>query len=324
MPTNVVTPAVLSGIDKSFRTDFNTGRGMAARLYQAIAMTIPSSAKENVYGWLADLPGIGRVAGEYIRKRVQTLGYRLTNETFGGILEVPREAIEDDSYGMFGPLAQEWGTRADQIVDTEFTTLLCNAFGTGAVSKDYTGTGFFAANKKAFPKATAFTNVDTGAKKLNAANFEVGLASLQERHDSAGVPLYLGQNAAQTYLIVCADDRSTAEAIVALDTLSGGGKNPNYGKAKVIVWPGLQTAAQASTVINDADARPWMILDCSKSIKPFIHQERIAPELTAQFALTDDGVFNQDVFSWKARARMVVGFGMPEYAYGSAGKNAAA
>ena len=69
MPTNVVTPAVLSGIDKSFRTDFNTGRGQAARLYQAIAMTIPSSAKENVYGWLADLPSIGRVAGEYIRKR---------------------------------------------------------------------------------------------------------------------------------------------------------------------------------------------------------------------------------------------------------------
>jgi phage major head subunit gpT-like protein len=63
MPTNVVTPAVLNGIDKSFRTDFNTGRGMAARLYQAIAMTIPSSAKENVYGWLADLPSIGRVAG---------------------------------------------------------------------------------------------------------------------------------------------------------------------------------------------------------------------------------------------------------------------
>lgn len=190
MPTNVVTPAVLSGIDKSFRTDFNNGRGVAAKLYQSIAMTIPSSAKENVYGWLADLPSISRVAGEYIRKRVQTLGYRLTNETFGGILEVPREAIEDDSYGMFGPMAQMWGNRADQVVDTEFTTLLVNAFGTGAASKDYTGTGFFAANKKAFPKATAFTNVDSGAKKLNAANFEAGLANLQERHDAAGVPMY--------------------------------------------------------------------------------------------------------------------------------------
>jgi len=210
------------------------------------------------------------------------------------------------------------------VVDTEFTTLLCNAFGTGAASKDYTGTGFFAASKKAFPKATAFTNFDSGAKKLNAANFEVGLSNLQERHDSAGVPMYLGQNAAQTYLVVCADDRSTAESIVALDTLSGGGKNPNYGKAKVIVWPGLQTAAQASTVINDSDARPWMILDCSQPVKPFIHQERVPFELTAQFALTDEGVFSRDNFSWKARGRMVVGFGMPEYAYGSSGKNAAA
>lgn len=324
MPTNVVTPAVLSGIDKAFRTDFNNGRGVAAKLYQNIAMSIPSSAKENVYGWLADLPSISRVAGEYIRKRVQTLGYRLTNETFGGILEVPREAIEDDSYGMFGPMAQMWGNRADQVVDTEFTMLLVNAFGTGAASKDYTGTGFFAASKKAFPKATAFTNYDSGSKKLNAANFEAGLANLQERHDAAGVPMYLGQNAAETYLIVCSDDRSTAEAIVKLDTLSGGGANPNFGKAKVIVWPGLQTLAQSSTVINDADARPWMILDCSQPVKPFIHQERVRFELTAQFALTDEGVFNRDLFSWKARGRMAVGFGMPEYAYGSSGKNAAA
>jgi phage major head subunit gpT-like protein len=323
MPTNVVTPAVLNGIDKSFNTQFNSGRAKVLALFKKIAMTVPSSAKENVYGWLADLPSIGKVAGEYIRKRVQTLGYRLTNETFGGILEVPREAIEDDSYGMFGPMAEMWGLRSQQVVDTEFTELLCNAFGTGAASKDYTGTGFFAANKKAYPKARPFTNVDAEAKKLSAANFEAGLANLQERTDASGVPMYLGQDSANLLLVVCSSDRAVADSIVSLRTLPGGGENPNFNKAQVVVWPGLETAAQTSSVINDGDARPWMILDVSQPVKPFIHQERVSFELTAQFNLQSDAVFNQDLFSWKARGRMAVGYGLPEYAYGSSGKNAA-
>ncbi len=292
-------------------------------MYKRLAMTVPSSAKENVYGWLADLPAIGKVAGEYIRKRIQVLGYRLTNETFGGIIEVPREAVEDDQYSMFGPLAEQWGLRSEQTVDTEFTELLCNAFGGGAASKDYTGTGFFAQNKRAFPKARPFTNVDAGHKKLNAANFEAGLANLQERHDAAGVPMYLGNDPASLLLVVCSTDRATADSIVTLRTLPAGGENPNYNKAQVVVWPGLETAAQGSAVINDGDARPWMLLDVSQPVKPFIHQTRIPFELTAQFNLQSDTVFNQDLYSWKARGRMVVGYGMPEYAYGSAGKNPA-
>ena len=33
-------------------------------------MECPSTAGENVYGWLADLPQISKVTSEYIRKRL--------------------------------------------------------------------------------------------------------------------------------------------------------------------------------------------------------------------------------------------------------------
>lgn len=315
-----VTASQLEAINQSFQAKFNKALGSVPAYFRKLCMECPSTAGENVYGWLAALPQLTKVQSEYIRKRLQLLGYRLTNETFGGIIEVPRESIEDDQFGMFGPTAAMWGERAAQVPDLELVQLLVNSFSATA-GKDYTGSAFFGAAKKAFPKATAFTN--KGVKKLSAANFQTAYAYLRETKDSAGVPLYGAQDPSKVYLVVCADDEVTADEIVKLETLSGGGKNPNFNKAQVIVMPGLQTAAQSSTVINDADARPWFLLDCGKEVKPLIYQPRVPFELTPNFSLTSDAVFNQDIFAWKARGRLAMGYGLPELAYGSTGADAA-
>lgn len=316
----VPLPTVLAGINSSFQTKFNKSLATVPGFYKKLCMECPSTAGENIYAWLASLPQISKKTAEIVRARLQLLGYRLTNEEFAGIIEVPRSAIEDDQYGVFGPTASMWGQRAGQVPDLELTDLLVNAF-SSTKGKDYMGSAFFAASKKAHAKATAFANLS--AKKLSSTNFEAAYASLRERNDAAGVPLFTMQDSSQVYLVVCSDDEATADSIVKLATLSGGGMNPNYNKAQVLVLPGLQTKAQASTIINDADARPWFLLDCGQEIKPLIYQPRVAFELTPNFSLTSDAVFNQDVFSWKARGRLAMGYGLPELAYGSTGADAA-
>jgi len=318
----IVTAAVLRDIDKAFSTRFNKARGNVANIYKKLCMEVPSTSAANIYAWLADLPAIAKLgkAGEYIKKRLQTLGYSLTNETYGGIIEVPRDAIEDDTVGVFGNIAAMNGQRAGQAPDLELIQVLVNSF-SATKGKDYTGGAFFATGKKAHSKATAFTN--KAVKKLSAANFVTGLASLRERVDAAGVPLFTMQDPSQVYLVVCSDDEAAADEIVTLPTLSGGGANPNYKKAIVIVLPGLQTAAQADAGINDADARPWFILDCGQEVRPLIFQPRINFEITPNFNLLSDSAFNEDVFAWKTRGRMALGYGLPEYAYGSTGADAA-
>ena len=318
----VVTASVLSAINDSFQTRFNRARGTVPGFFKKLCMEVPSSSSNNLYGWLADLPAITKIgaAGEYIKKRIQTLGYQLTNEKFGNIIEVPREAIEDDQYGMYANIAGMQGQRAGQAPDIELIQLLVKSF-SSTKGKDYMGSAFFADSKKAHSKATAFDN--KGVKKLSAANFTTALASLRERTDAAGQPLFTMMDPSQVYLVVCSDDESTADEIVTLPTLSGGGANPNYKKAVVLVLPGLQTAAQADTGINDADARPWFLLDCSQEIKPFIFQNRSSFEITPNFNLTSTAVFEQDVFQWKTRGRMALGYGLPEYAWGSTGADAA-
>jgi phage major head subunit gpT-like protein len=316
----VVTAAVLSDLNKSFKALFNKAMGNTPRFYEKICMRVPSNTTQNVYGWLASLPQIGKKMGEYIRKRLQLLGQTLVNETWGGIIEVPREAIVDDQEGMFAPVATMWGQRAAQAPDLELVKFLIRCF-SATKGKDYTNSAFFGEDKKAHPKATAFTNL--AAKKLSAENFQTGLANLVERKDAEGVPMFLGQDPENLWLVVCSDDQSTAEAIVNLPTLSGGGANPNYKKAKLMVLPGLQSEAQSSSIINDADARPWFILDTSGGIAPFIYQEREAFEIIPNFSETSSDVFDRDQYAWKARGRFVMGPGLPEKAYGSTGKDAA-
>lgn len=315
-----VKAAVLAAADVNFRTLFTRSLAQAAANYRKICMIVPSTARENIYGWLAALPAIKKVLGEYARKRLTQLGYRLTNEKFGVIVDIPQEDFDDEQLGTYGPAMSSLGERTAFVPDTELTTLFCKGFGATAAGKDYTGSAYFGANKKAHPKATAFTNYDAGSKKLNAANFEAALANLQERRDAEGVPMYLGQDPARLFLIVCASDRATADAIVA-KTLAAGGDNPNFNKATVLVWPGLES--EAASVIG-AGARPWMLLDCSKEVKPFIFQEREKFSLVSLTNATAQQVFEQDLYSWKTRGRLAVGFGLPELAYGSAGENAAA
>jgi phage major head subunit gpT-like protein len=65
-------------------------------------------------------------------------------------------------------------------------------------------------------------------------------------------------------------------------------------------------------------------LDVSKEVKPFILQERESFALTSLTNPTAQQVFEQDLYSWKVKGRMAIGYGLPETAWGSAGENAAA
>ena len=71
------------------------------------------------------------------------------------------------------------------------------------------------------------------------------------------------------------------------------------GTAKVIVWPSL--ANQAAT---------WYLLDGSRALKPFIYQNRIAPQFSFLNKPTDTPVFMQDEFLYGVRARGAGAYGV--------------
>lgn len=303
MPAKVVTSKVLRDTDKSFSILFNRGRSRVPGFVAKLCAVVKSTGAEQLYGWVKDLPKITEKQAETIITKLSLDGHSVRNKEFTGIIEVPRTAIEDDIEGMFGPTAEMFGERGEQIPDLELIEILNASFTT---AKAFTGKAFFAADHKV--GKTVFSNL--GTKKLSAANFNVAYAALRNMKDGAGVPLFTLLDPSKVFLVVSPTYEATADSIVKMAKLEAGGDNPNFNKAQVLVVPGLSEHA-------------WFLMDCGHVVTPFLFQDRLPLELTANMDLTSEKVFTEDVFSWKARRRCAIATGMPQYAYGSTGADAA-
>lgn len=63
-------------------------------------------------------------------------------------------------------------------------------------------------------------------------------------------------------------------------------------------------------------AARWYLLDTSKVLKPFMFQERTAPELESKMdPSTSDTVFMKDLYQWGIRYRCNAGYGFPHLAH---------
>lgn len=299
----VITSAKLVGIDKSINTRFNEGRlrvpGFVSKLCTRIASTTASEA----YGWIKSLPGLDKNTAETVKQRLEIAGHEVRNDEFDKAITIPRTAIEDDQYGIFGNVAAEFGQKGAQRPDTELIAALLASFTT---LRAWTGKSLFATDH-ALGKGVVHSN--RGTKKLSAANFQDGYAVIRNAKDGAGDPLFTLSDPSKVYLVVSPDYEATADSIVKLDTLSAGGKNPNYNKAQVLVIPGL--------------GHSWFILDTSTTVGSLIFQDRLPLSITANFNLTSEDVLKYKEFAWYARSRFAIAAGRPEYAYGSTGADAA-
>lgn len=65
------------------------------------------------------------------------------------------------------------------------------------------------------------------------------------------------------------------------------------------------------------DGPAWFLLDTSRSIKPFIFQNRIPYKLTALDKDSDEGVFLNDEYIYGVRARANAGYGLWQLAFAS-------
>lgn len=61
----------------------------------------------------------------------------------------------------------------------------------------------------------------------------------------------------------------------------------------------------------------WYLMCTTEPLKPFIFQERKAPEFVAKDRKEDDNTFMNNAYLYGTHTRCAVGFGLPQLAYGS-------
>ena len=133
----IINTQNLAGLRVGFRTNFQQGLGQAESLYTRVATVVPSTTKENKYGWLGKVPGMRKWVGPRQVQNLSEFDYTITNEPYEQTIGVDRDDIEDDNIGVYAPLFQEMGQAVAAHPDTLIWPLLKNGFTTECYDRQY-------------------------------------------------------------------------------------------------------------------------------------------------------------------------------------------
>lgn len=104
-------------------------------------LKVASNTKSQEYGFLGSFVEIEEWVDERHATAIKQHGYALKNKNFAGTVDVRREDIDDDQFGMYSPLLEELGRAVSIFPDRLVFGLLKD----GAAGLCYDGLPFFSA-----------------------------------------------------------------------------------------------------------------------------------------------------------------------------------
>jgi len=273
-----------------------------------VAMEVESSTETETYEFLTGMPGMKELIGEVKLEDLASAGFSLRNKEWESTVPVKRAAIERDNLGIYRPMMAELGTNARNHPRTLIAALLANGF----TATDYTGSAFFAANKKYNPAdnskgAAVFTNLGTAA--LAAGSFITARKALRTMKDAKGNNLNLGR---KLTLVVPPALEETANKLRTAELLQSAD-----GKAS-------ETNTLRNTfdvlVLNELTSdTAWFLVESGREIKPLLIQFEVRPEFIAADDPKSTHVVLEKKFLYQAYGRWNAGYALPQLAYGSTG-----
>lgn len=304
----IVNAATIAGIFTNIKATFNKAFDAAPAVWQKIGMLVTSSGSQNDYAWLENFPKMRRWVGDKVIKNLKAGKYVLVNEDFEATIGVKRNDIEDDNLGIIAPQAQAAGMAAKQWPDELIMEKVNGAFTTLC----FDGQFFVDTDHPVIDPATGLpANVSNkGVAVLSCATQALALASLgaartamKKFKDDEGRPLNITPNV----LLVPPALELVALALANNDRLDDGKTNPFKGTIEVV--------CDARLTSDTA----WFLLDTTKSVKPFIFQQRKAPVLVSQTDMASDDVFKRGEFNFGCESRGAAGYGFWQTCFGSTG-----
>lgn len=157
----LVNTAALDLAFKGFKTVVTTAMMQAPAQYEKIAMTVPSSSRDETYGWLGQFPALREWVGPRHIKNLVASSFTLTNKKFESTVSVKRDDFSDDKLGLFKPFFAEMGNAAARHPDE----LLFGLLKSGFTANGYDGQFFF---------DTDHPVVDQGGQPISVANTDGG------------------------------------------------------------------------------------------------------------------------------------------------------
>jgi len=155
MILNASTLAILA---QSVDARFSSGLARASTPTDFLSMDIPSTTGANIYPYLKDLGSIREWVGDRVLQNLDQGNFTILNKDYEFTRGLPRNAIDDDSYGIYGPDFEQAGANVQAFpADKQYELLkaghatLCpdgqyffdtdHPVGAGVVSNSLSGAG---------------------------------------------------------------------------------------------------------------------------------------------------------------------------------------
>ena len=108
----IVNSGNLQTLYRGFNAAFREGFGQAADAHAPITLDVTSTTRTEEYGWLGQFPSMREWVGERILRGIAEHSYAVKNKKFETTVEVKRDDIEDDHFGVYAPMFSEMGRSA--------------------------------------------------------------------------------------------------------------------------------------------------------------------------------------------------------------------
>lgn len=133
----IINRTNLNIIETGFKTVFNNAFQGAPKDHAQLVLEVKSNAAVEQYGWLGSTTHFREWVGDRVIQNLTAHDYSIKNKTYENTISVPREAIEDDQYGLYGPHMAQLGQDAAEHPDELVFGLLNAGFSTPCYDGQY-------------------------------------------------------------------------------------------------------------------------------------------------------------------------------------------
>ena len=287
----LVNQQSLTDIYKSFSVIFAEAFQRAKPKWEQLATEVPSTTRENAYKWLGKIPKMREWIGQRVIQNLTAHDYTIKNKSWELTIGVDRDDIEDDTIGVYRPLMVEMAEVAKIHPDDLIFDLIKN----GITNLCYDLKAFFATDHP-MAGGTKSNRLSGANTALAGTGFGLAKAGLLEMTDDEGEPLDVGE---KFLLVVPPALEEAGRELLNADRIGSGKTNVWKNAADLLVAPKLA-----------GEDKVWYLFAVGKALKPFIYQNRRAPNFVAKDKPTDDNVFENKEFRYGVDSRDNAGYGL--------------
>jgi phage major head subunit gpT-like protein len=264
-----------------------------------VATIETSKGRSNTYAWSTRLPQMNLFKKERIVQSIGTFAQVVENATYESTLEVSRDDVDDDMFGVFASGINDRARVAAKWPDT----LILAAMRTGESVLSWDGQNFFSTAHPVdyLNPASGYgtqQNYWAAGMGLSFDNFSTVWQNMVGFKGDDNLPLGIIPNLLlvppalrATAHMICQAENAAPQSLGGV-TQVGANTNPWRGVVDYLVLPELQ-----------ADPTAWYLIDTTKGVMPWVFQRRLEPEFAQQTDPNSPAVYQRNAYSFGVRVR---------------------